>query len=153
MKNLVAEWTLVILATVVGSCLVSLMVLFMGGGVEGSEVKPLLQLQLASVPAAVVLAIYCFAGFVLGDGWRKGLRRLWIAMPQWLVFMFLLLNAVSVSGVIANLIVAGTTTNSVSLIEYAPLLGALACSSAYLLLDARRRAKRGEKPALAGRWP
>ena len=51
MKNLVTEWTLVILAIVVGSCLVSLMVLFMGGGVDGSEVKPLLQLQLASVPA------------------------------------------------------------------------------------------------------
>ena len=153
MKDLLAEWTLVILAIVVGSCLVSLMVLFMGGGVDGAEVKPLLQLQLASVPLAVVLAVYCFTGFVLGEGWRKGLRRLWVAMPQWLVFIFLLLNAVSVSGVIANLIVAGATTNSVSLIEYAPLLGALACSSAYLLLDARRRSKRGEKPALAGRWP
>ena len=153
MKDLLAEWTLVILAIVVGSCLVSLMVLFMGGGVDGAEVKPLLQLQLASVPLAVVLAVYCFTGFVLGEGWRKGLRRLWVAMPQWLVFIFLLLNAVSVSGVIANLIVAGATTNSVSLIEYAPLLGALACSSADLLLDARRRSKRGEKPALAGRWP
>ena len=153
MKDLLAEWTLVILAIVVGSCLVSLMVLFMGGGVDGAEVKPLLQLQLASVPVAVVLAVYCFTGFVLGGGWRKGLRRLWVAMPQWLVFIFLLLNAVSVSGVIANLIVAGATADSVSLLEYAPLLGALACSSAYLLLDARRRAKRGDEPALAGRWP
>ena len=153
MKDLLAEWMLVILAIVVGSCLVSLMVLFMGGGVDGAEVKPLLQLQLASVPLAVVLAVYCFTGFVLGEGWRKGLRRLWVAMPQWLVFIFLLLNAVSGSGVIANLIVAGATADSVSLLEYAPLLGALACSSAYLLLDARRRSKRGEKPALAGRWP
>lgn len=153
MKHLLAEWTLAILAIVVGSCLVSLMVLFMGGGVDGSEVKPLLQLQLASVPAAVVLAVYCFAGFVLGDGWRKGLLRLWIAMPQWLVFIFLLLNAVAMSGVIANAIVAGATTDSVSLIEYAPLLGVLTCSSAYLMLDARRRAKRGDEPALAGRWP
>ena len=153
MKKLVAEWTLVVLAIVVGSCLVSMMVLFMGGGVDGSEVKPLLQLQLASVPVGLMIVGYCVAGVVGGAGWRAGLHQLWTAMPQWLVFIFLLLNAVAVSGVAANVIVVHGTQDTVGMLEYAPLLSTLTCSPAYLLLDARLRSKRGDKPALAGRWP
>lgn len=153
MKKLVAEWTLVILAIVVGSCLVSMMVLFMGGGVDGAQVGPLLQLQLASVPVAVIIVVYCVTGVARDRGWRDGFRDLWTAMPQWLVFIFLLLNAVAVSGLVANMIVVSGTADTVGVLEYAPLFSTLTCSLAYLLLDASLRSKRGGKPALAGRWP
>ena len=55
MKQTVFEVTRTALAMVSGSCLISLMALFMGGGQGGTDLSALMYLQAALTPVAIVI--------------------------------------------------------------------------------------------------
>lgn len=152
MKQTVFEMTRVALAMVSASCLISLMVLFMGGGQSGTDLNSMMYLQAALTPVALVIVAINLYSFVASDGWSKGLRAVWRAIPQWMIFVFLLLNSLVLFGEAAFVIVMAATENTVQWHQHIPLVAMFCCSLAYLLLYARQHSYPGSEPAMSGRW-
>ena len=132
------------------SCLLSLMVIFMGGGQVGPDLRGLMLMQAWAIPLEVLVVGFVTALFVSASGWRAGLKRLWVAMPQWLVFGFLLLNSLFIAGELAVIMVARATGEAISLSEQVPLISLLMSSLAVLALAAW--AYDGREQLLSGRW-
>lgn len=152
MNKSLLDILLIVFAITALSCLVSLMAIFMGSGAGGADLHGLILLQaLVTLPAllAVVTVIY---SFVSAQGWAKGLHAIWLALPQWLVFIFLLLNSLFLFGEIAFVIVMQATDEIIKWQDHVPLVAMLLCSSAYLAVFAHKNSYPGSKPALAGRW-
>ena len=152
MKRTIGEVTLTVLAIASGSCLISLMALFMGGGQGGTDLRGLMYLQGGVSPIAFAIAASCAYGFIRTQGWSAGLRAAWRAIPQWLVFIFLILNSLVISGEAAYLIVMQATNEPVTWHQHIPLVCLLICSTAFLLLHARMNSYPGSPPAMSGRW-
>ena len=142
--------SITVFAAIAVSCLLSMMVIFMGGGQAGPDLRGLMLLQAWAIPLEILVVGFVTAVFVAASGWRAGLKRLWVAMPQWLVFAFVVLNSLFVSGELAVLIVARSTGEAISLSEQVPLVSLLLSSLAVLVLAAW--AYDGRKQVLAGRW-
>jgi len=147
---MISVLVLAALALIAASCLVSLMVLFMGGGQAGPDLHGLLVLQALSIPAALGIVGFVVALFVAAWGRRDGLKRLWAAIPQWLVFGFILLNSLTVSGELAMLIFARAMGTAVPASEHVPFASLLVTTLAFLVLYARMQLGKG--PGLSGRW-
>ncbi len=64
----------------------------MGGGQGVSDLRGLLFLQAGLVPIAFGIAAFCIYGFVHSQGWTAGTKAMWRAIPQWQVFIYLLLH-------------------------------------------------------------
>ncbi|MCH9694546.1 MAG: hypothetical protein K0U72_08560 [Gammaproteobacteria bacterium] len=152
MKRTIYDVTLSALAMIIGSCLISLMAVFMGDGQFGTDLQGLLRLQSVFAALALLIAIACLCSFVARRSWTTGLRTIWTALPQWLVFTFLLLNSLFVFGEVAFLIATRAMGHTVMWYQHVPLVCMLSCSFAFLLLYARRNSFPGSKPALSGRW-
>ena len=152
MKRTLTNLTLTVLAIASLTCLISLMVLFVGGGKGGPDLRSLIYLQAGLVPIALSIAIVCVYGFIRPRGLAGGTRALWSAIPQWQVFIFLLLNSLVLFGEIAFVIVMRATEKIVLWYEHMPLVCMLVCSSAYLVLYARANSHPGSSPAMSGRW-
>lgn len=152
MKTTVFEVTRTVLVMASGSCLISLMALFMGGGQDGTDLRALMHLQAALIPVAILIVAIGVYSFVVNDGWTKGMRAVWRALPQWMIFVFLLLNSLVLFGELA-LVIAMTATDEMILWHvHVPLAAMFCCSLAYILLYARQHSYPGSKPALSGRW-
>ena len=145
--------TLAVLAIMILTCLVSLMVLFMGGGQETADLRALMFAQVAMVPVALFIAAAGIFLFVMESGWSDGFRLLWQAMPQWLLFIFFLLNSLVGAGELSYVIVKQASNQVGSWEEHVPLVCILACTMAFLILYSRSRSFLGSKPAMSGRWP
>ena len=89
---------MILLAMVVGSCLISTMALFMGGGQAGADLRELMTLQLISIPVAIVAVVVAVGSY--------SVKRLYAAVPQWMAFGFFLLFLLVASGEVAFLIVS-----------------------------------------------
>ena len=152
LKRTITDLTLTVLAIASFTCLISLMAVFMGGGQGGTDLRGLMILQAGLVPIALILALVNLYRFVSADGWAGGIRELWRAIPQWLAFIFLLLNSLVLFGEIAFVIVMRATDEIVPWHAHIPLMCILVCSSAYLILHARRNTYPGSPPAMSGRW-
>jgi hypothetical protein len=152
MKQTVFEVTRTTLAMASGSCLISMMALFMGGGQSGTDLRALMYLQAALTPVAIVIVAITIYSFVSSDGWAKGMRAVWRALPQWMIFIFLLLNSLVLFGELAFVIVMAATDEIVLWHQHVPLAAMFCCSSAYLLLYARQHSYTGSEPAMSGRW-
>ncbi len=153
MKRELIDATLIALAIMTATCLVSLMVVFMGGGQEGADLRALMLAQMAAVPIALVIAVVCLSFFVAANGWRNGCRLLWQAVPQWMLFIFLLFNSLFGLGELSLFVVKQATDQVQSWHEHVPLVCMLFCSLAFLFLYAKSRSYPGSKPAMSGRWP
>ncbi len=138
------------LALVAVSCLVSLMILFMGGGQSGPDSGGLVVLQLTAIPVSVGIAAYVVLLFTTAYGRADGLRRLWAAMPQWLLFGYVLINSLTLAGELANFVIYRAMGEPIPYLEHVPFVALLATTTAFLLLYARQQANNG--PALSGRW-
>jgi hypothetical protein len=138
------------LAIVAVLCLVSLMVMFVAGDLMGPDLEGLATLQLISIPVSVAIVIFVVALFVSAWGRREGLRRLWAAMPQWLVFAYVLVNSLTFIGELAMLVMYNAMGIDVPAGNHVPLLALLATTSAFLVLHARLQVRKGA--ALSGRW-
>jgi membrane protein implicated in regulation of membrane protease activity len=90
--------------------------------------------------------------FVAPRGLAGGFRAIWTATPQWLVFGFLVLNALFIFGEVSFLIVASAMNTPIEWTMHVPLVSLLLCSSAFVLLHARRHSYPGSSPAMHGRW-
>lgn len=151
-KNTITDLFLTVLAIASLTCLISMMALFMGGGQAGSDLRGLMYLQAGLTPIALSITIINVYRFVGAQGWAKGAQAMWRAIPQWLVFIFLMLNSLVLFGELAFLIVMRATDEVVLWHEHIPLVCMLVCSSAYLVLHARANSYPGSPPAMSGRW-
>ncbi len=152
MSRTIANMTMTVLAITSLTCLVSLMALFMGGGQEGSDLRGLMALQTGLIPIAMGISIFGIYRFVSTQGWAKGTAALWSAIPQWLVFIFLMLNSLVLFGEVAFVIIMVATDEIVSWHKHVPLACMFSCSLAYLILHARINSYPGSPPAMSGRW-
>jgi hypothetical protein len=152
LKRSITNITLIVLAIASLTCLISLMALFMGGGQQGRDLSGLMFLQAGLVPLAFAIALFSAYQFVRVDGCKDGLRTFWQATPQWLVFIFLMLNSLVLFGEIAFVIVMRATDEIVHWQSHVPLVCMFVCSTAYLILHARANSYPGSPPALSGRW-
>lgn len=142
----------VILSAVIMSCLVSTMVIFIGGGQAGVDLFGLMTIQIASVPAALISALLGIQICRTASQEPLTIGRLYHAVPQWLVFICLILFLLVCFGEIAFLIVSRTTNIVVGWAAHAPLISMLACSVAVCILYGCVGLLRGKPPALSGRW-
>jgi hypothetical protein len=145
--------TIIIMIMVIMSCLISTMIVFMGGGQQGTDLHSLMLIQIASVPiafAAILVSVFLYSP---GDDNANSIKRLYAAVPQWMVFGFLLLNSLVVAGEVALLIVSRATEQIVEWTSHAPLMSMLMCSLAVCVLYARTGLLSGRPPPLSGRWP
>ena len=143
---------IVAMSLVVLSCLVSTMALFMGAGQKGPDLQSLMYLQIASVPIALIALL--MGRFVPDTRNRDGItiKQLYAAVPQWLIFCFLMLNLLVAAGEVALLVVAGTTQAAIPWTAHAPLAGMFACSLAVCVVYARAQILAGRPVAFSGRW-
>lgn len=148
--RLLTATLLAVLGLIAMSCLISLMVLFIGGGTSGPDLEGLMLVQALSIPVAIGILAFVIALFLAAYGRRDGLALLWQAIPQWLVFGFVLLNSLTIAGELALLIMADALGTTVPLGDHVPLLALLATTSAAVALYARTQA--GKAPGLSGRW-
>ena len=143
----------IIMLMVIMSCLISTMTVFMGGGQQGTDLHSLMLIQIASIPIAFVAILGSAFLYPTGGENANTIKRLYAAVPQWMVFGFLLLNSMVVAGEMALLIVSRTTEQTVEWTSHAPLMSMLMCSLAVCVLYARAGILSGKPPALSGRWP
>ena len=151
MKEAAFIFIQILLATVVVSCLVSMMVMFVGGSM-GNDFRSLILLQALAAAMALVVSAMAVYSFVATEGTGAGLRSIWAALPQWLVFTFFLVNSLFLFGEISFLIVGRAMGDTIEPAMHVPLLSLLLCSVAFLLLHARRHSFPGSRPAMRGRW-
>ena len=152
MKDTLGQFLQFFLAAISISCLVSLMVLFMGGLRATPDFASLLGIQLVAIPLSLAYTLYGLLQFADGDGLAAGVRKLWQATPQWLVFAYLLLNSLFLFGEVALIVVARALQQPLVWQNHVPLVALLACSTAFVVLFALSRARQGDRQGFSGRW-
>lgn len=129
------------------------MVVFMSGNQTGVDLQGLMLIQATMIPAGVMTIAVILIVFVTRNGWSEGVQRLWNSIPQWMVFVFLLLNSLVVAGEVAFLIVTQAKQQEIHWSNHIPLLCMLSCSLAFVLLYATCHPSSSESPTMSGRWP
>ena len=125
------------------------------GSGKAEELKhqyQLMFLQIASVPIALAAIL---AGRLLSDSGSDReitFKTLYTAVPQWLLFGFLMLNLLVGTGEVALLAVAGTMSEKIVWTAHAPLASMFTCSLAICVLYARIGILEGRPVAFSGRW-
>ena len=141
-----------VLAIVSLSCVVSLMILFVGGGQPGNDTQQLLLFQALTTPVALAISVWGILRFTRPGGLKIGLQAMWSATPQWLVFIFLLLNSLVLLGEIAYVVVMRATNQNVGWYEHIPLISMFLSTTAYMVLHALINSGPDNPPAMSGRW-
>ncbi len=150
MKKPIIAVSFAVFSAITLSCLLSLMVIFMGGGQAGPDLHGLMLVQTWAIPFGILVIGFVTAVFVTASGVRGGLKRLWHAMPQWLVFAFMLVNSLFIAGELAVMIASQALREPVSLGEQVPLICLFVSSLTVLALAAW--SGDGQERAFAGRW-
>lgn len=140
------------LALIALSCLLSIMVTFMGGQRGGADLTALMFLQLATIPVSVCLIVAGFVAVASNGGVQNALQSLWRSIPQWLLFVFFFLNSLFVIGEVALIIASRMTATPLAWQAHIPLACMLTSSIALLVLYGADRNGSGDH-ALSGRWP
>ena len=148
----VLNYLSVVLAAVVVSCLVSTMAIFMGGGQASVDLYALMVIQIAFVPASIILILLGLHICSVFSEEPLTARRIYDAVPQWLVFIFLVLLLLVCSGEVAFLVVSSSTNATVAWTAHAPLVSMLTCSAAVCVLHGCAGLLSGRPLALSGRW-
>ena len=141
------------LSMVVLSCLIAAMAVFIGGGRTGTDLHALLSAQLWLIPIALTLATVGGWQFIAPRGFKSGVRDLWRHVPQWLVFVFVLLNSLLLIAELGFFLINRITQQSGSLLAHVPLVCMLCSTLGILTLYARRHAMESVDDAMSGRWP
>ena len=144
---------LFILAFVVLSSLVTMMIVFTGGSLEGADVRGLLLTQLAAVPVGLGILALELSSFVRLNGWRDGVRLLWQKIPAWLVLAFVLVNSLVLVGELSVLLLDYLMQGSPAWTDHVPLLAMLSSSAAFSVLYAKTAQLYGNGVKSLGRWP
>ncbi len=152
MRELSPYVVLAVLGAVIATCLVSLMVVFMGGPEGANDFRSLLALQLAAIPLALLAAAVALTVVATREGIGPAMTSIWRALPQWMLLGFLVLNSLCVFGEVSLLIVAYATEVAVPWQQHVPLIAMFCCSIAFMIVYAHARLKRTREPARSGRW-
>jgi len=152
MRELLPYIVLAALGVIIATCLVSLMVVFMGGPEGASDFRSLLALQLAAIPLALIATLVSLAIVATREGPGPAITLIWRALPQWMLLGFLVLNALCLFGEVSLLIVALATEAAVPWQQHVPLIAMFCCSIAFLIVYAHSRLNRTREPAMSGRW-
>ena len=128
------------------------MAVFMGGGQQGPDLHALMILQFASIPVSIVAMLGSFLLIKLTSPSNSTLKRIWSAVPQWMVLGFLLLNSLVVAGEMAFIIVSKATDQVVAWTAHAPLVSMLTCSLAFCIIFGSASLLAGKSSAMSGRW-
>ncbi len=153
MNKQVHYLALFLLAFVILSSLVTMMIVFTGGSLEGADVRGLLLTQLASVPVGLGILAFEISGFVRLNGWRKGLNLLWQKIPAWLVLAFVLVNSLVLIGELSVLLLDYLMQGSTAWTDHVPLLSMLSSSAAFSVLYGKTAQLYGNGVKTLGRWP
>ncbi len=145
--------TLFALAFVILSSLVTMMIIFTGGSLDGADVRGLLLTQLVSVPMALGLLALEINAFVRLNGWRDGLKLLWQKIPAWLVLAFILVNSLVFIGELSVLLLDYLMQGSGSWTDHVPLLAMLSSSAAFSVIYGKTAQLYGNGVKSVGRWP
>lgn len=137
----------VLLAALSLSCLVSLMISFMGG--VRADFGLLVSAQRFGIVFAVAVAAVSLAYFVrLGDAWRA----VWQHIPGWLVFAVLVLNSLVFIGELSYALLLPSEVPFADWRNHSSLICLLACSIAYALVSASAHSLAGHPPYSKERW-
>ena len=153
MLNTALALTIAVISIIALSCLVAAMAVFIGGGRSGTDLFALLNFQLWFAPLVLLPGAASVRHFLSRSDLKNGLARLWTHVPQWLVFIFVLLNALLIIAELAFFLINRITEESSTLLAHAPLLCLLCCSLSVLALYAHRHDLSGAVAAMSGRWP
>ncbi len=148
----VLSYLAILLVCVVVSCLVSAMALFMGGGQSGPDLTTLMNIQIGSVPVAIVSAAIAIGVCGRHSGESITARRLYAAVPHWLVFCCVILVSLAGLGEVALVVVLMATDLAIEWTAHAPFVAMIACSVAVCVLYACIGILSGRRVALSGRW-
>ncbi|MDJ0748189.1 MAG: hypothetical protein QNJ11_01835 [Woeseiaceae bacterium] len=142
---------LFVFACVIATCLVSTMVLFMGGDQLGADLKVLTNLQAASIPLG--LATVALLIFAAGRNAAAGrIKKIYAATPQWLIFGAIVLNLVVISGETALIVVSRAIDGEIAWTSHVPLISMMTSSVALCVLVGQNRLLSGHTQSLSGRW-
>ena len=139
------------MALLVLASLVSIMITFMGGRHVGADGLMLLEFQrIGSVVAALLVG----AGLTVfvKDKWGQALRQLWLHIPGWQLFAFLLLNLLAISGEVSFWFVASESDWLEDEINHMSLIALSLSSLAFLTLSAAGHVLAGKPPYSKARW-
>lgn len=139
-RHAVIDGLLAMLSLVIGSCLVTLMGVFLGAGLD--DLGPLLAAQAAAAVVAAAIALLALSWLARGRGMAAALGVVWACVPGWLVFAFCAVNTLVAMGELAFYMVARTAGREAAWHEHAPLACALAGSVAFCMLYALKHAPR-----------
>ena len=152
MKQLSPYIVLAVLGAIIATCLVSLMVVFMGGPQGSSDFRALLLLQLAAIPLALFAGALSLTVLGMRESFGRAAKSIWRALPTWMLLGFIVLNSLCVFGEVSLLIVAYATEVAVPWQQHVPLICMLCCSVAFMIVYAHGRLNRTDEPAMSGRW-
>ena len=148
----ILSYLAIVLVCIVVSCLVSAMALFMGGGQSGPDLTTLMHIQIGSVPVAIVAAVIGIGVCGRYSNESMTARRLYAAVPNWLVFCCVILIVLAGLGEIAIVVVLMTTDLVIEWTAHAPFVAMITCSLAVGVLYACIGILSGRQVALSGRW-
>lgn len=140
------------LSVVALSCLVSTMALFMGAGQEAIDLQSLVYLQIASIPIALIAVLMSRFAPGPGVGNKPTFKKLYMAIPQWMIFCFIVLNLLVAFGEVALMVVARTMPEDLPWTNHAPLVSMFVCSLAVCVVHGRAQLIAGRPVAFSGRW-
>ncbi|MGI9330106.1 MAG: hypothetical protein ACR2QB_05265 [Gammaproteobacteria bacterium] len=147
----IAPVFLYFIAVLILSCLVSMMISFMGGKHTSGDGQLLLGVQRAGSVVCLLMAGFAFSVF-LRDGFDGAFARLWQHIPGWLLFACLILNLLALSGVGAYWLVASVLDPDSDSVNYVSLLCLSSASLAYLAVSAAAHFLAGKPPFDKSRW-
>jgi hypothetical protein len=142
-----------LLSLVILSCLLTLMVIFMGGSFTGADLNGLLLVQTAAIPVTLLFVAAEIRGFVRLNGWRVGLALLWRKIPAWLVLALVLLNSLVFVGELSVLLIDYLMDEPLPWTDHVPLLSLLCSSLAFTVLYAKVAQLYWNGVTRLGRWP
>lgn len=128
MKSFLFKWLTVAFAIALLGSMVSMMAAFVGS--RGDDLRQLLILQMALVPLAVLVIVWCFAGLFRQYGFRKTGSLFWNHLPGWLLFGVLAANSLVMIAELTFLLLQHYTGRLRPWQEHVPAVMALTSSIA-----------------------
>lgn len=128
LKSLILKWLTLVFAIALLGSIVSMMASFVGS--QGGDLRDLLVLQMALIPFALLVVLWCIAGLSREYGFRKALPLFWKNLPGWLLFGVLAANSLVLIAELTFLLLQHYTGRLRPWQEHVPAIMALTSSVA-----------------------